>query len=58
MKSTKQINIKDHTYYFYNDIMDIKTFDSNILKVDKKVYKNDTLQLKILVLVVVIVLIA
>ena len=58
MKSTKQINIKDHTYYFYNDIMDIKTFDSNKLKVDKKVYKNDTLQLKILVLVVVIVLIA
>ena len=58
MKSTKQINIKDHTYYFYNDIMDIKTFDSNMLKVDKKAYKNDTLQLKILVLVVVIVLIA
>ena len=58
MKSTKQINIKDCTYYFCNDIIDIKTFDSNMLKVDKKAYKNDTLQLKILVLVVVIVLIA
>ena len=40
MKSTKQINIKDRTYYFYNDIIDIKTFDSNMLKVDKKAYKS------------------
>ena len=40
MKSTKQINIKDRTYYFYNDIIGIKTFDSNMLKVDKKTYKN------------------
>ena len=40
MKSTKQINIKDRTYYFYNDIIDINTFDSNMLKVDKKMYKN------------------
>ena len=40
MKSTKQINIKDCTYYFYNDIIDIKNFDSNMLKVDKKAYKN------------------
>ena len=37
MKSVKQIRIKDHTYYFYNDIIDIKTFDS---KVDKRTYKN------------------
>ena len=40
MKSTKQINIKDRTYYFYNDIIDIKTFDSNNLKLDKRTYKN------------------
>ena len=40
MKPTKQINTKDRTYYFYNDIIDIKTFDSNILKVDNKTYKN------------------
>ena len=40
MKSTQQINIKDCTYYFYNDIIDIKTFDSNMLKLDKKTYKN------------------
>ena len=36
METTKQINIKNQTYYFYNDITDIKTFDSNVLKLDKK----------------------
>ena len=40
MKSTKQINIKDRTYCFYNDIIDIKSFDSNTLRLDKKTYKN------------------
>ena len=36
MGSKKEINIKNRTYYFYNDIIDIKTFDSNNLKLDKK----------------------
>ena len=40
MRSLKQINIKNRTYYFYNDIIDIETFDSNMLKLDKKPYKN------------------
>ena len=40
MRSIKEINIKNRTYYFYNDIIDIKTFDSNNLKLDKKTYKN------------------
>ena len=40
MGSKKEINIKNRTYYFYNDIIDIKTFDSNNLKLDKKTYKN------------------
>ena len=40
MGSIKQINIKNQTYYFYNDIIDIETFDSNMLKLDKKSYKN------------------
>ena len=40
MGSIKEINIKNRTYYFYNDITDIKTFDSNMLKLDKKTYKN------------------
>ena len=40
MGSTKEINTKDHTYYFYNDIFELKTFDSNNLKLDKKTYKD------------------
>ena len=40
MGSLKQINIKYRTYYFYNDIIEIQTFDSNMLKLDKNSYKN------------------
>ena len=40
MGSIKEINIKNRTYYFYNDIIDIETFDSNNLKLDKKSYKD------------------
>ena len=40
MRSTKEINIKNRTYYFYNDITDLKTFDSNNLKLNKKTYKD------------------
>ena len=40
MGSTKEVNIKNRTYYFYNDIIDLKTFDSDNLKVDKKTYKD------------------
>ena len=40
MGEVKQINIKNRTYYFYNDIMDLKKFKSNLWKIDKKSYKN------------------
>ena len=40
MGSTTELNIKNQTYYFYNDIIDLKTFDSNNLKIDKNTYKN------------------
>ena len=36
MESTKEINIKDRTYYFYSDNIDLETFDSSMLKVEKK----------------------
>ena len=39
MGELKQINIKNRTYYFYNDIS-IKNFDAELLKIDKKSYKN------------------
>ena len=40
MGSTKEINIKNRTYYFYNDIINLKTFDSKNVKLDKKTYKD------------------
>ena len=40
MGSLKERNIKNRTYYFYSDIIYIETFDSNMLKLDKKSYKN------------------
>ena len=35
----KDIDIKNRTYYFFNDI-NINNFDSNSIKIDKKSYKN------------------
>ena len=40
MREVKQINIKNQTYYFYNDIIDLKNFDARLFKIDKKSYKN------------------
>ena len=40
MGVVKQIDIKNRTYYFYNYMINIKKFDSNVLKIDKKSYKN------------------
>ena len=36
MGIVKQIDIKNRTYYFYNDMINMKKFDSNLLKIDKK----------------------
>ena len=40
MRIVKQIHIKNRTYYFYSDIIDIKYFDVGLLKIDKKSYKR------------------
>ena len=40
MGKVRQINIENRTYYFYNDIIDLKKIESNLLKIDKKSYKN------------------
>ena len=40
MGNIKEINIKNGTYYFFNDMINIKDFDSSLLKIDKKSYKN------------------
>ena len=52
MGEVKQINIKNRTNYFYNDIIDLKKFDVRFLKIDKNLLKAlvfttlDILQLK------------
>ena len=40
MRELKQINIKNRTYYFYNDMINIKNVEPNLLKIDRKSYKN------------------
>ena len=40
MGLVKELDIKIKTYYFFNDMIDIKNFQSNLLKIDKKHYKD------------------
>ena len=40
MEKIKQIEIKNRTYYFYNDRINIEEYDSNLLKIDKTSYKD------------------
>ena len=40
MGNVKQINVKNRTYYFDNDIINIEEFNSSLLKMDKKSYKD------------------
>ena len=40
MVSTKQTNIKNRTYYFYNDLINIKDFDPKLLKLDKNSFND------------------
>ena len=40
MGSVKQIETKNRTFYFCNDMMNLKNFDSNLLKIDKMHYKG------------------
>ena len=40
MEGINQLNIKNNTYYFYDDIINIKNFQLNLLKIDKKPYKD------------------
>ena len=40
MGTIKQINVKNWTYYFYNDIIELENFDASLLKIDKKSNKD------------------
>ena len=39
METIKQTNIKNRTYYFYNDIINLDEFDESRIRVDKKNFK-------------------
>ena len=40
MGNIKEINIKNWTYYIFDDMIKIKDFDPNLLKLDKNPYKK------------------
>ena len=40
MNSIKVIDIKNCTYYFFHDMIQIRNFDLNKIKTDEKSYKN------------------
>ena len=40
MGTIKQINIKNRTYHFYTDTIDVENVDLRLLKLDKKSYKD------------------
>ena len=58
MGEVKKISIKNQTYYFYNDLINLENFETNLLKIHKKnitkaliFTTSDTLQLKKLMIV-------
>ena len=40
MGNIKKISIKNRTYYFFDDTINVTNFDPKLLKIDKKSYKN------------------
>ena len=40
MGKVKELNIKNQTHYFFNDMINIENFHSNLWKIDKKPYKG------------------
>ena len=40
MGNIKETNIKNWTYYSFDDTINIKNFDPNLLKINKKSYRN------------------
>ena len=40
MGEVKELSIKNRTYYFFDDMIDIRNFYSNLSKIDKKSHKD------------------
>ena len=40
MGEVKELNIKNRTYYYFYDMIDIRNFHLNLLKIDKKLHRD------------------
>ena len=40
MGETKELNIKNQTYYYFDDTINIRKFKSDLLKIDKKSHRD------------------
>ena len=40
-EEVKQLDIKNRIYYLYNDMINLKNFDSKLLEIDKKTLQRD-----------------
>ena len=38
--TTRQLNIKNRSYHFYNDLINVLNFEASNLKLDKKTWKD------------------
>ena len=38
--ATRQLSIKNRSYYFYNDLINVPNFEASNLKIDKKTFKD------------------
>ena len=43
MGNIKEINIENRRYYFFDGMISIRDFSSNLIKIDKKSYKNSSI---------------
>ena len=40
MGEVKELNIKNRTYYYFDDMIDIRKSESNLLKINKMSYRD------------------
>ena len=38
--TTRQLSVKNRTYYFYSDLINVLNFEANSLKLDKETWKD------------------
>ena len=40
MREVRDLNMKNRTYYYFDDIIDIRKFESDLPKIDKKFHRD------------------